>query len=84
LISVRPIAHIIQGPDGFKGRLTAGKYAIITGASPATTTRDLVDLVEKGAFARSGELRHARYQLSVPLHALKHVEVNEQGELVES
>jgi len=73
-----------EGPDGFKGGLTAGKYATITGASPATTTRDLVDLVEKGALVRSGELRHARYQLGVPLHPAKRIEVNERGELVES
>jgi Fic family protein len=73
-----------EGPDGIKGSLTAGKYATITGASPATTTRDLVDLVENGALVRVGELRHARYQLGVPLHAVKHVEVSGQGELVES
>lgn len=73
-----------EGPDGFKGGLTAGKYATITGASPATTTRDLVDLVEKEALIREGELRHARYQLGVPLHIVKHLEINEHGELVES
>jgi len=72
-----------EGPDGFKGGLSAGKYATITGASPATTTRDLVDLVEKGALVRAGELRHTRYQLGVPLHAAKRIEVNERGELVE-
>lgn len=71
-----------EGPDGFKGGLTAGKYAAITGASPATTTRDLVDLVEKGALVRAGELRHARYHLSVPLRAVKHVAINQKGELV--
>jgi Fic family protein len=73
-----------EGPDGFKGGLSAGKYATITGASPATTTRDLVDLVEKGALVRVGELRHTRYQLSVPLHASKRIEINERGELLES
>ena len=72
-----------EGPDGFKGGLSAGKYATITGASPATATRDLVDLVEKGALVRVGELRHTRYQLGVPLHASKRIEVNERGELVE-
>jgi Fic family protein len=72
-----------EGPDGFKGGLSAGKYATITGASPATTTRDLVDLVEKGALVRIGELRHTRYQLTVPLHASKCIEVNGRGELVE-
>jgi Fic family protein len=38
-----------EGPEGFKGSLSAGKYSTITGASPATATRDLVDLTEKGA-----------------------------------
>ena len=72
-----------EGPDGFKGGLSAGKYSTITGASPATATRDLVDLVEKGALVRIGELRHTRYQVGVPLHASKRIEVNERGELVE-
>jgi Fic family protein len=48
-----------EGPEGFKGGMSAGKYATITGASPATTTRDLVDLVEEGTLVRAGELRHA-------------------------
>ena len=43
-----------EGPDGFKGGLSAGKYGTITGASPATATRDLVDLTEKGALVRTG------------------------------
>jgi Fic family protein len=73
-----------EGPEGFKGGMSAGKYATITGASPATTTRDLVDLVEKGALVRTGELRHARYHLKVPSRPVKHVTVNERGELVES
>ncbi len=56
-----------EGPEGFKGGLSAGNYATITGASPATTTRDLADLVSKGALVRVGERRHARYQLMIPL-----------------
>lgn len=56
-----------EGPEGFRGGLTAGKYSTITGA-PATTTRDLVDLVAKGALVREGERRHARYRLSVPIN----------------
>jgi len=47
----------------------ASKYSTITGASPATATRDLVDLMDKGALVRTGELRHARYNLSVPFEA---------------
>lgn len=54
-----------EGPEGFQGGLSAGNYASITGASPATTTRDLVDLVEKGALTRTGERRHARYHLAL-------------------
>jgi len=72
-----------EGPDGFKGGLSAGKYASITGASPATTTRDLVDLTEKGALIREGERRHARYRLSVPLWPVPRISLNEHGELVE-
>lgn len=55
-----------EGPEGFKGGLSAGNYMTITDASPATTTRDLADLVEKGALVRSGEVRHARYALKLP------------------
>lgn len=54
-----------EGPEGFKGGLSAGNYSTITGASPATTTRDLADLVEKGALFRTGERRHARYGLKL-------------------
>jgi hypothetical protein len=42
-----------------------------------------VDLVEKGALVRVGELRHTRYQLDVSLHTSKRIEVNQRGELVE-
>lgn len=54
-----------EGPEGFKGGLSASNYGTITGASPATTTRDLVDLVAKGALIRTGEHRHARYTLNL-------------------
>jgi len=72
-----------EGPEGFKGGMSAGKYGTITGASPATTTRDLTDLVEKGALVREGERRHARYILTVPLRPVAHVTLNERGEVVE-
>jgi Fic family protein len=66
-----------EGPEGFRGGLTAGKYSAITRASPATTTRDLADLVAKGALLREGERRHARYRLSVPLRPVLHVTTTE-------
>lgn len=72
-----------EGPEGFSGGMSAGKYSTITGASPATTTRDLADLTEKGALVREGERRHARYRLSVPLRHVPHISVNEHGELTE-
>jgi Fic family protein len=50
---------------GFKGDLSAGNYSTITGASPATTTRDLDGLAEKAALIRTGERKHARYILNL-------------------
>jgi Fic family protein len=55
-----------EGPDGFKGGLSAKNYLNITGTSRATATRDLHELVEMGALIRSGELKHARYYLNLP------------------
>ena len=52
-----------EGPDGFAGGLSAANYRSITDATLATTTRDLADLVAKGALRRTGERRHARYRL---------------------
>src|SRR5215470_581130 len=72
-----------EGPHGFRGGLSAGKYITITGASPATTTRDLADLVAKGALVREGERRYARYHLNVPLRPVPHLVVNERGQLAE-
>lgn len=72
-----------EGPEGFRGGLTAGKYSTITGASPATTTRDLADLVAKSALVREGERRHARYPLSVPLRPVRRVTITEHGTLSE-
>jgi Fic family protein len=54
-----------EGIDGFKGGLSAENYISITRTSRATATRDLQDLVEKGALTRTGELRHTRYWLKL-------------------
>jgi Fic family protein len=61
------------GPEGFKGGLSAKNYMTITGAPTATTTRDLADLVEKGALIRTGELKGTRYQLAVDLRPVETV-----------
>jgi Fic family protein len=55
-----------EGPAGFKGGLSAENYISITRTSRATTTRDLLDLVVKGALLRTGERRHTRYVLNLP------------------
>jgi Fic family protein len=52
-----------EGPDGFKGGMSADKYIRIAPTSRATATRDLQDLVEKGALLRKGELKGTRYYL---------------------
>ena len=54
-----------EGPDGFTGGLSAEKYISITGTSRATATRDMSDLVEMDALARTGELRYTRYWLKL-------------------
>ncbi len=55
-----------EGPEGFKGGMSAGKYATITRAAPATATRDLSELVTLGALTRSGERKHTRYEINLP------------------
>lgn len=54
-----------EGPDGFTGGLSADKYRNMTGAPSATATRDLQDLVAKGALIRTGERKHTRYYLNL-------------------
>jgi Fic family protein len=52
-----------EGPDGFRGGLSASKYSSITGAPAATARRDLGSLVELGALVRTGQLKGTRYWL---------------------
>jgi Fic family protein len=54
-----------EGPDGFKGGLSAEKYLSITGTSRATATRDLQNLVQIGALTRTGARRYTRYWLGL-------------------
>lgn len=55
-----------EGLSGFKGGVSAENYIAITKASKATATRDLGDLVQKGALVKTGSLRHTRYWLNLP------------------
>ncbi len=52
-----------EGPDGFKGGLSAENYIRITNTSRATATRDLQELVVLKALSRKGELKGTRYYL---------------------
>jgi Fic family protein len=54
-----------EGVEGFKGGLSAANYKTITGASAATATRDLQELVNIKALKKTGELKHSRYFLNI-------------------
>ncbi len=54
------------GLSGFKGGLSAENYITIAKISASTATRDLKDLVAKGALIRTGELKSTRYHLNLP------------------
>jgi Fic family protein len=56
-----------EGPDGFKGGLSAANYNSITEATRATATRDLSDLVDQGVCIQTGELKSTRYWLWLTL-----------------
>lgn len=71
-----------EGPSGFKGGLSAANYRSLTGASPATTTRDLSDLVEKHALIRVGELKHARYYIDLPITPVLPVSIDDSGNVI--
>lgn len=54
------------GDAGFLGGLTAEKHSKITGASKATATRDLSDLLQKGALIVQGVGKATKYAINVP------------------
>ncbi len=54
-----------EGPQGFKGGLSAENYIAITKITRATASRDLADLVKKEALIKTGKLRHTRYLLNL-------------------
>ncbi len=68
-----------EGLDGFEGGLSAANYQTITGASPATATRDLAELVEMKALVKKGERRHSRYRVALPAAAHETVAIADDG-----
>lgn len=71
-----------EGPEGFKGGLSAGNYAKISKASAATATRDLADMVERGALTRTGEKKHTRYHVPIPLRPTPRITIDDVGNIV--
>lgn len=71
-----------EGPEGFKGGLSAGNYATISKTSPATATRDLAEMIACGALNRTGERRYARYHLPIPLRPTPRFTIDERGVIV--
>lgn len=55
-----------EGVEGFQGGLSAQNYIAISKTTKATATRDLQDLVDKGALFKQGKLRYTRYFLNLP------------------
>ena len=56
---------LAEGPKGFAGGFSAKNYRAITKSPTATVTRDLQDLVSKGIFSKTGQLKTTRYTLNL-------------------
>lgn len=68
-----------EGPEGFKGGLSANKYVAITKTSTATASRDLADMVERGILARTGEKRGTRYYVPIRLRPTPRIAIDTSG-----
>lgn len=55
-----------DGDGGFLGGLNADKHMKMTGASKATATRDLAEMVSKGLLWQQGTGKSTRYYIAVP------------------
>ena len=56
---------LAEGSKGFDGGFSAKNYRAITNSPAATATRDLQDLVSKGIFTKTGQLKGTRYTLDL-------------------
>jgi len=54
------------GPEGFEGGMSTKKYENLTGASRATSSRDLIELEGLGLLRHTGDGRATRYHLNIP------------------
>jgi Fic family protein len=55
-----------DGDGGFLGGMSTAKYVKMTGASKATATRDLTDLLQEGLLFTRGQGKSSRYFVAVP------------------
>ncbi len=60
------LARLLEAGDGgFLGGLSADKYIKLTGASKATATRDLAQLLQSGLLAIQGQGKGTRYAIAL-------------------
>ena len=58
-------ALLDAGPDGYEGGMSTRKYEHLTGASRATSSRDLIELAHAGLLRQDGAGRSTRYVLNI-------------------
>jgi Fic family protein len=58
-------ALLDAGPSGFLGGMSTKKYEQLTGASRATSSRDLIELQEMGLLRQAGAGRSTRYYINI-------------------
>jgi Fic family protein len=58
-------ALLDAGPGGFEGGMSTRKYEHLTGASRATSSRDLIELAHAGLLRQEGAGRSTRYGLNI-------------------
>ena len=58
-------ALLDAGPGRFEGGMSTKKYENLTGASRATSSRDLVELEELGLLRRDGAGPSTRYHINI-------------------
>lgn len=63
----RKVVNVLldAGPGGFEGGMSTRKYESLTSTSRATSSRELVELVELGLLRSEGGGRSTRYQLNL-------------------
>lgn len=63
----RKVVNVLldAGPGGFEGGMSTKKYESLTGASRATSSRDLIELAAMGLLRHAGAGRSTRYYINI-------------------